>query len=314
MAGPPRQVFAVLVMQNFHPCRDCCLQRLGASSDAASKEIRTIPSTSEFTSSMLGHTSIELSGPDRPGLLYELSAAIASMGCSVLSAEVWTNNGHAALVMFVTEASGLPLKDPLVCYAVQERLREVMQRGVVVDGKAPVAQVSDESVHPGRRMHQLMFADKDFEESSWPASPLRSSLSATFALKPIISVGNSDETGYTTINITCADRPKLLFDTVCTLTDMSYTIHHAKIDSEDGVATQVSYWVYWFIELLPVLLRAVFLPRKWGAVAFTLTLHLDCDYPRNFLFEILRVECLKQRSGTLSQHAFRLQFSDIVQW
>ena len=42
--------------------------------------------------------------------------------------------------------------------------------------------------------------------------------------------------------ITCKDRNKLLFDTVCTLADMDYEVFHATIDSRAGVAMQ-EYWI-----------------------------------------------------------------------
>ena len=48
--------------------------------------------------------------------------------------------------------------------------------------------------------------------------------------------------GYWLVAITCKDRNKLLFDTVCTLADMQYDVFHATIDSHDGVAMQ-EYWV-----------------------------------------------------------------------
>jgi hypothetical protein len=43
---------------------------------------------------------------------------------------------------------------------------------------------------------------------------------------------------YWMVDIKCKDRPKLLFDTVCTLADCGYDVFHATIDSEDGFAHQ----------------------------------------------------------------------------
>ena len=48
--------------------------------------------------------------------------------------------------------------------------------------------------------------------------------------------------GYWLVAITCKDRNKLLFDTVCTLADMQYDVFHATIDSQGGVAMQ-EYWI-----------------------------------------------------------------------
>lgn len=43
---------------------------------------------------------------------------------------------------------------------------------------------------------------------------------------------------YWMVDIKCKDRPKLLFDTVCTLADCGYDVFHATIDSEDIYAHQ----------------------------------------------------------------------------
>ena len=47
--------------------------------------------------------------------------------------------------------------------------------------------------------------------------------------------------GYSYIYVRCADRPKLLFDTVCTLADLQYSVFHATIDSAGGIAYQEYY-------------------------------------------------------------------------
>ncbi|KAE8663366.1 SWI/SNF complex subunit SWI3A [Hibiscus syriacus] len=51
------------------------------------------------------HTLIELTRSDRPGILSELSAILADMGCDVVNAEMWTHNGRAAAVISVIDHS-----------------------------------------------------------------------------------------------------------------------------------------------------------------------------------------------------------------
>lgn len=46
---------------------------------------------------------------------------------------------------------------------------------------------------------------------------------------PIVSVQNLPKRGYSVVNLQCKDRMKLLFDVVCTLTDMAYIVFHAAI-------------------------------------------------------------------------------------
>ncbi|GJP29657.1 hypothetical protein CLOM_g19289 [Closterium sp. NIES-68] len=89
-----------------------------------------------------------------------------------------------------------------------------------------------------RRLHQLMFADRDYEAAGMNIFPTGA---GDEKLNPSVSVGNLTGSQYTIIKLTCLDRPKLLFDTVCTLTDMQYIIHHATIESEDDVAFQELY-------------------------------------------------------------------------
>ncbi|WMV09028.1 hypothetical protein MTR67_002413, partial [Solanum verrucosum] len=44
---------------------------------------------------------------------------------------------------------------------------------------------------------------------------------------------------YFVVTIWCKDRPKLLFDTICTLNDMQYVVFHENVDAEGPVAHQV---------------------------------------------------------------------------
>lgn len=59
--------------------------------------------------------------------------------------------------------------------------------------------------------------------------------------KPVVAITHCGDSGYWLVTITCKDRSKLLFDTVCTLADLDYDVYHATIDSNDGVAQQEYY-------------------------------------------------------------------------
>ncbi|KAJ6713710.1 hypothetical protein OIU85_025347 [Salix viminalis] len=56
--------------------------------------------------------------------------------------------------------------------------------------------------------------------------------------KPFVTVENCVDKAYTIVNLRCPDRPKLLFDTVCTLTDMQYVVYHGTIIAEGPEACQ----------------------------------------------------------------------------
>mmetsp|Transcript_16924 Transcript_16924/g.50541 ORF Transcript_16924/g.50541 Transcript_16924/m.50541 type:complete len:574 (+) Transcript_16924:156-1877(+) len=59
--------------------------------------------------------------------------------------------------------------------------------------------------------------------------------------RPDVEVTSSGRSGYWTVIIVCKDRPKLLFDTVCTLADCGYEVFHATVDSVNKVAQQEFY-------------------------------------------------------------------------
>ncbi|KAA8522580.1 hypothetical protein F0562_013059 [Nyssa sinensis] len=56
-----------------------------------------------------------------------------------------------------------------------------------------------------------------------------------------VTVENCKEKGYSVVNVRSRDRPKLLFDTVCTLTDLQYVVFHAAISSKGSMAFQEYY-------------------------------------------------------------------------
>lgn len=69
----------------------------------------------------------------------------------------------------------------------------------------------------------MMFADRDYEQKPTEGSP-------------DVTVQNWLERGYSIVNVQCKDRRKMLFDVVCTLTDMQYVVFHATIDTRNGQA------------------------------------------------------------------------------
>lgn len=104
------------------------------------------------------------------------------------------------------------------------------------DIKSAKTAVSTGLTHTERRLHQMMFADRDFEQMS----KCRDETSSDDG-RPLVTVDNYEDKGYSMVSVRCRDRPKLLFDTVCTLTDMQYVVFHASADSQDTEAYQEYY-------------------------------------------------------------------------
>lgn len=173
-----------------------------------------------------GLTLFELTGTDRLGLLSEVFAVLADLQCNVVDAKVWTHNGRIASLMYVKDCnSGSPIEDSQKIDRIEGRLRHVLKG--VNDIRSARTSVSMEVTHTERRLHQMMFADRDYERK-----PL------VMACKecPIVTVQNCLERGYSAVNIQCKDRMKLLFDVLCTLTDMDYVVFHATVKTTGNEA------------------------------------------------------------------------------
>ncbi|XP_066326266.1 ACT domain-containing protein ACR8-like [Miscanthus floridulus] len=174
-----------------------------------------------------GLTALELTGADRTGLLSEVFAVLADMQCSVVDARAWTHRGRLACVAFLRG-------EELAAGADTDRVTRILARlGHLLrgDGEAPgaVAAVPAAGVaHADRRLHQLMAADLD-RTTSFPE------------LSPAVSVQSWAERGYSVVTVLCRDRPKLLFDVVCTLHDMDYVVFHGTVDTAGDRARQEFY-------------------------------------------------------------------------
>ncbi|KAK9716474.1 hypothetical protein RND81_06G236000 [Saponaria officinalis] len=173
-----------------------------------------------------GVTGLELTGTDRVGLLSEVFAVLADFNCSVVDAKVWTHNGRIASLIYVKDCeSGCQINDSHRIKRIESKLRPVLKGDN--DIRSAKTTVSMAVTHTERRLHQMMFDDRDYERT-----PSTSSVKDA----PEVLVQNWNERGYSVVNAQCKDRPKLLFDVVCTLTDMDYVVFHATVDTRGSRA------------------------------------------------------------------------------
>ena len=56
-----------------------------------------------------------------------------------------------------------------------------------------------------------------------------------------MEVSRDARRAYIVLSISCKDRKKLFFDTLCTLADLDYDVYHASVDLESDVAHQEYY-------------------------------------------------------------------------
>ncbi|XP_070678182.1 ACT domain-containing protein ACR3 [Malus domestica] len=180
------------------------------------------------------HTAIELIGKDRPGLLSEISAVLANLHFNVIAAEVWTHNRRIACVVYVNDNTACqPVEDKARLSTMEEQLKNIL-RGCEDDEKVGRTSFSMGFTHVDRRLHQMLFADRDYEGGGlanevdhFPP-----------CFQPKITIERCEEKGYSVVSVRCKDRAKLMFDIVCTLTDMQYVVFHASISSDGPYASQ----------------------------------------------------------------------------
>lgn len=198
--------------------------------------------------------ALEMTGTDRPGLMSEMSAVLTDLGCHVSAAEAWTHNGRAACIIYLEDTSnhGEPTMDPCRAALVQAQLENVVEAHHNKDERRSVrmAAPAPGRTHTERRLHQLMAADGDYEECC-SCSGGSSELDDFYVHGGChkgqkkgcdgihVKIENCKATGYSVITVRSRDRLKLLFDTVCTLTDQGYVVHHGAINSQGSNAFQV---------------------------------------------------------------------------
>ncbi|XP_075509431.1 ACT domain-containing protein ACR3-like isoform X2 [Primulina tabacum] len=184
--------------------------------------------------SMGDYTTIELIGRDRPGLLSEISAALANLHINVASAEVWTHNSRIACVLYVNDnATCCAVTDASRLSSLEEQLKNILQ-GCGNEKNVAHTSFSIGSTHIDRRLHQLLFADRDYE-----CTFSETKLDSLPSFKPKVVIERCEEKDYLVVSVRCKDRPKLMFDIVCTLTDMQYVVFHATISSDGPYASQL---------------------------------------------------------------------------
>ncbi|XP_058759321.1 ACT domain-containing protein ACR3-like isoform X2 [Vicia villosa] len=180
------------------------------------------------------HIAIELIGRDRPGLLSEISAVLASLHFNVTVAEVWTHNRRIACVLYVNDGTRQAVDDPKRLSVVEEQLNNILRGCEDGDKVASRTSLSMSFTHIDRRLHQMLFADRDYESSG--VTTTESECPPSF--RPKITIECCKEKGYSVVSVRCKDRAKLMFDIVCTLTDMEYVVSHATISSDVPYASQ----------------------------------------------------------------------------
>ncbi|GMH29817.1 hypothetical protein Nepgr_031660 [Nepenthes gracilis] len=173
-----------------------------------------------------GLTALELTGTDRIGLLSEVFAVLSDLNCNIVDAKVWTHRGRIASLIYLKDCdSGYQIEDSKRIRSIELRLRPVLKG--YNDVNSAKMTFSMAVTHTERRLHQMMFDDGDHE---------REAMMTVQSDPASVTVQNWTQRGYSIVNVQCKDRMKLLFDVVCTLTDLDYAVFHATVNTEGNLA------------------------------------------------------------------------------
>ncbi|KAF5958389.1 hypothetical protein HYC85_005614 [Camellia sinensis] len=189
------------------------------------------------------HMAFEITGMDRPGLISEISAVLTELGCLVTAAVAWTHNSRMACIIYVEKEckGGKPITE------VQAQLENVVEAHHCDGEKRSMRLTSPAAgrTHTERRLHQLMSTDGDYEGYCCSSPGCYRGGGGGGGGEIYEREGRRQDRrgdrprGYDVVNVRSIDRLKLLFDTVCTLTDMDYVVFHAAVSSMGSIAIQI---------------------------------------------------------------------------
>ncbi|MQL81751.1 hypothetical protein Taro_014215 [Colocasia esculenta] len=197
---------------------------------------------------------IEMIGTNRPGLFCDISAVLADLKCNIVEAHAWSHNACLACVAYISDESNSScINDPHRLAAIEYHLSNVLRpNGSSSSSEHKVVRMafsdcgSSMTSDAEHRLHQLMLANRDFDgpEGRHVAPPPATTAAADCDEqkgRPMVSVDSCHERGYSVVNVDCTDRPKLMFDVVCALTDMQYVVFHACVTCHGSFAHQEYY-------------------------------------------------------------------------
>ncbi|KAF3596785.1 hypothetical protein DY000_02025179 [Brassica cretica] len=148
-------------------------------------------------------TVIKVDSANKHGILLEVVQVLTDLNLTIKKAYISSDGGWFMDVFNVTNQDGNKVTDEIVLDYIRK----------------------------------LMFADRDYDE--WENNV--DDEDKIGRVVPDVDVSNLHDLDYSIVMIKCKDRPKLLFDTVFTLTDMKYVVSHASIDAEGPEAYQEYY-------------------------------------------------------------------------
>ncbi|GAU39685.1 hypothetical protein TSUD_320980 [Trifolium subterraneum] len=189
-------------------------------------------------------TFIEVTGKDLPSLFSEITTTLTNLHCNITETHIWSHNTKFTCIANISDQStNSPIDDPYRLASIENHLSTILCATTGYndcDTNHPKVKTSKLlglecalTCTIERRLHQLMLSVRDFDEGFNCSSKERE--------KIMVNIDNCNQRGYTIVNIKCKDYSRLMFDIVCTLTNMDYDIFHAYTTSQAGVFYQ-AHW------------------------------------------------------------------------
>ncbi|KAK2437176.1 ACT domain-containing protein ACR3 [Trifolium repens] len=171
------------------------------------------------------HTFIEIIGKDHPTLFSEITTTLSNLHCNITEARIWSHNTNLACIAYISDQSHVASIEnnlsTMLCGTNHIKVKTTRILGL----KGTLTCTIE------RRLHQLMMLSIDDFDEDFNCSYKEKE-------KIMVTVESCKQRGYTIVNIECKDHSRLMFDIVCTLTDMDYDIFHAYTRSQEGYAFQ----------------------------------------------------------------------------
>ncbi|KAK7835650.1 act domain-containing protein acr4, partial [Quercus suber] len=188
-------------------------------------------------------TVIQVDSVNKHGILLEVVQVLTDMNLVITKAYISCDAGWFMDVFNVIDYDGNKIRDKEVIDYIQRRLesnasfspslRESV--GVMPSEEHTSIELSGTD-RPGL-LSEIMFADRDYERVEVD----RLGGIENKKSRPHVTVLDCSQKDYTVITMRSKDRPKLLFDIICTLTDMQYVVFHGMVNTGRMEAYQEFY-------------------------------------------------------------------------
>ncbi|KAL2894048.1 ACT domain-containing protein ACR4 [Bienertia sinuspersici] len=172
--------------------------------------------------------SSEVDNANRHGILLEVVQILTDLNLVITKSYISSDGG------WFMDEGGYAITDVERLSRIKEPLRNVLGSSHCKEAKTEVSHVA---AHLERRLHQIMFDDRDYDYEQVGFEE-----DEDIRQRSNVSVLNWYDKDYSIISVRSKDRPKLPFDTVCTLTDMQYVVFHGSVDAQ-GPKTYQEYYI-----------------------------------------------------------------------